>query len=271
MVKPKFIDADIQALVNGLNQIPGVETQQSCDGHGGDGWITFACLPSMGMTLFRLAMYHEGIIIRKFTPPRTAKPGMVYLSIRLNPRWSGQSVFAMQTAFLKDLEQNGLLTEQCPFEMVSPATVAEKKAKCHPDFSRTFVSMTADKFNLIKDFIYTRWDKTLAAAQFSFAPTRLMYTNLSGNIESGAFDFLIYYKRQIPGVRNPTKFQTLCDVRWRDRKLLILFHEHKSVRPYQVSAVLEIRSPKDIEGMEDIHAHYRDVDVKGLVEVLLEV
>ena len=224
MVKQKFIDSDIQALVNGLNQIPGVETQQSCDGHGGDGWITLACLPSIGMVLFRLAMSHEGISIRKFTPPRTAEPGMVYLSIGLNPRWSGQSVFAMQTVFLKDLEQNGLLTEQCPFEMVSPAAVTEKKAKCHPDFSGAFVSMTADKFNLIKNFIYNRWHQRLEFARYRL-PSRSTCMNLSGDIESGELDFVIFYKREIDP-RSPDKFQTLCDVRWRDRKMLILFHEH---------------------------------------------
>ena len=46
----------------------------------------------------------------------------------------------------------------------------------------------------------------------------------------------------------------------------MLFHEHKFFRPYEVSAVLEIRGLKDIEDI-----HYRDVDVKGLVEALLEV
>lgn len=51
----------------------------------------------------------------------------------------------------------------------------------------------------------------------------------------------------------------------------MLFHEHKSFRPYEVRAVLKIKNLKDIEDMEDIHAHYRDVDVKRLIEVLLEV
>ena len=175
--------------MRGLNQIPGVETQQSWDGHGGEGWITLACLPSIGMVLFRLAMCHEGISIRKFTPPRTAKADMVYLSIKLNPRWSRQSVFAMQTAFLKDLEQNGLLIEQCPFEMVSPATVAEKKAKCHPDFSRAFVSMTYDKFNLIKDFVYNRWERTLEFTHYRL-PNPSTCMNLSGDLESGELDLL---------------------------------------------------------------------------------
>ena len=35
--------------------------------------------------------------------------------------------------------------------------------------------------------------------------------------------------------------------------------------------MLEIRGLKDIEEMEEIQSHYRDVDMKGLVEGLLEV
>jgi hypothetical protein len=251
-----YVDSNIQDLVRGLNEIQDVTTLQSCDGHGGPAWITFECPPSTAITLFKIAMKHQGIGMSKHSAGKQSL--RTFFSIGLNPRWASKTILEMQTEILEDLENSGLRTEECQFEILSPLSVVERKAKWKPYFERAFALMTLDKFESIKNFIYQIWDKRRA----SYA----RFPNLSGNVESGDFYWIISYKRCLPRVSNPVKFHgVLWDVRWREYKMVMSFHESYHNNPFREGCFLEIRCLKDIEGIQFI-----DDDVTMLMKTLLQ-
>ena len=258
MSKQIRIDPNIQDLVRGLNQIQGVETSSSCDGHGGMASVSFDCPLSTAICILGTAMRHQGFGMSAWS---IEKRGVFqrHTGIGLNPRWVSRTLTEMQKEFLEDLDKSGLRTEECQFEILSPLSIAEARVKWQPDFDQALVTMTPGKFELIKNFLYVRWCRRLEAYM---GPTRRL-PNLSGNAESGEFYCCISYKRRPSNLRMFNG--VLCDVRWRECKMVISLHQSYYNNPFKEGPLFEIRCLKDIEGIQ-----FDDDDIITLIEALLE-
>ena len=243
------VDTGIRDLVNTLNQIKGVRTFNSCDGHGADiAFVRFHTDDEDKMEmLLHLALKQPGVIV--------TQNGL----ITLRPTWAGKPLSIMQRKLRRELEERGLLTEENPFEL---GDSGETEITWPPvaDFSDATAQMTAGKLEKLKSFAYNvgiaylekRSTSALENAHKAYMVgfKKRTLTNgwpiMSGTIYTGRFCHSVTCNKP----EHSTKMFYMWRACWEAKRLLAwLFMQKIPMAPGE-HTIIELVDPVDLE---DIH------------------
>jgi hypothetical protein len=195
-----YVDRGIEELVENLNQIEGVETCGSCEGHGNRPIdVGVVCTVEAAFSLMKLALKRPGVSFRMRVGHRQGHARDLVratLCIGSIPAFKSRK-HELKEAFLKGLRDSGLLTKNFSGKVLTqeqPIPLRPVLKEKEMSKSENVAMMTPRKFKLLCEFVCKRWQEQveLLCSQISqnfFHTSMGNLPTLSGDVNNGNFSY----------------------------------------------------------------------------------